>query len=196
MEYSTSRIRLRKLSPAPPERISIASQYKNIGPILTPRRKNRTISLRRKGTTKVPKVVNAGSQGTGSKRPRLGILPAQIPQSNLQQSAPLDSAISPDENSIEWTVYNDADSPSSHSVDVGDDLSAPLNSSPADTVLQLPDKFAPGGYQLFFESVISGGLPFYQLSKKTFVANGWNNQKSEASVSLVALNSINEYLIS
>ncbi len=38
-------------------------------------------------------------------------------------------------------------------------------------------------YLLFFESVISGSLPFYQLSKKTFVSNGWNTQKSEASVS-------------
>lgn len=189
MEYNTSRIRLRKLSPPAPERISISSQYKNNGPIFTPRRKTRTISVKRKGTTNAPpKIVNAGPRGTGVKRLRLDLsLPqpadSEISQSELQPHISLDSVIGHDENETDWPLYNDADSPSSHLVDAGDNISVPLSPRLPPAVSPPSDDFTPGGYELFFDSVISGGLPFYQLSKKTFVANGWNTQKSEATVS-------------
>lgn len=226
MEYSTSRIHLPKLSAAPSLRISFSSQYKNHGPIVTPTRKPRAPS-RKKRTHLKPKNVRGGEDAVPSSLRSSGLVAADISESTTLtvmhdldtfplSRAPLQFEASCDIDGLDQL----AGTGTSHQLDTSHStprqLYVPRNSDldghPPSTTLSIPQsrearlidiaKALPEDYQLFFESVISGSLLFYQLSKKTFVSKGWNIQKSEGSVSsinlfvLMSLNTLLDSLVS
>lgn len=162
MEYSTARISIRKLSPTPASRISIAQQYKNNQPIVTPLRKPQ------KASNKVANSLPSGHACTASNSiPRLRLLSWGTATQQDDLGGTMDMAV----DALADNYIEPTDGYLTHSLDL------PTEESTAPQ--------APDGYEVFFDAVISGGLPFYQLSHKTFVANGWILQKSEASVRLL-----------
>ncbi len=76
MEYSTSRIRLPELSEAPSGRISLASQYKRHGPIVTPIRKPRAASSKKRAH--LPKKVHASRHTATLSPPDVCLTPPPI----------------------------------------------------------------------------------------------------------------------
>ena len=197
MEYSTSRIRLPELSEAPSRRISLSSQYKRHGPIVTPTRKPRATSSKKRAH--LPKKLHAARNIAAQSHPPLSLplsppdgcltpLPVALPDFGNSESAtrieprPLNRA-----QEFEWSseMIDDPHPSAAQSYLEWEPHTQIARSHEVRQTSSLGSK--SDDYLLFFESVISGSLPFYQLSKKTFVSNGWNTQKSEASVSSVDL---------
>ena len=193
MEYSTSRIRLPELSEAPSRRISLSSQYKRHGPIVTPTRKPRAASIKKRAH--LPKKVHAARNIAAHSQPPLSLplslpdvcltpLPVALPDLGNSESTtrvefhPLNRA-----QEFEWSfeMIDEPDPSAAQSYSEWEPLTQIAESHEVRQTNSLGYK--SDDYLLFFESVISGSLPFYQLSRKTFVSNGWNTQKSEASVS-------------
>lgn len=216
MEYSTSRIHLSKLSAdtsriqlpkhsaAPSLRISLSSQYKNRGPIVTPIRKPRSSSSKKRARQKTQHAHPAQKTTTQSRQPLSLAAPSPHPDAfRHRQDLPVADELATNmvydydnsayidgpqqEGSLDQ--HDAASHQPEHEVarDFDSDRHPQVTPTPIAEYHEVQREHLPipkiDRYQLFFESVISGSLPFYQLSKKTFVANGWNDQRSEASVS-------------
>ena len=199
MEYSTSRIRLPEPLEPPSRRISLSSQYKKHGPIVTPIRKPRAAATKKR--SHIPKKHHAarnvealaGSQMLGLSLPYsrsdmcISPLPAStsgIGSTTRTNTLPSNSLRAQE---FEWSSEIDCrDQPAVHSSSEREPHPLPAWNQVAESE-EVRQSNSTGSksddYLLFFESVISGSLPFYQLSKKTFISNGWNTQRSEATVS-------------